>query len=330
MELRFKKIYPIFIIALLCLSISCEKKSRYYKVEGMIWNTLYHVTYEGDKALQDSILPILNGVGKSLSVFDENSLVSFLNKSDSLRVDSHFVIVYDTSKKINLLSEGNFDPTLSPLIDAWGFGRGHTVSPDTLAVDSILTFIGINKTHRNGDIIIKDDRRIRFNFSAIAKGYGCDAVGDMLRRNGVDNYMVEIGGELVLNGVSPSGKAWKIAIDAPIEEKSPGEETALIIEVSDCGVATSGNYRNYRIDNGVKNAHTISPLTGRPFIGQILSATVISSSCMESDALATACMASSDQFAKELLGKAGAEGLFIYADSIWMTPGFKKHIISEF
>ena len=318
------------IAFIFCLNAACSHKETYVKTEGMIWNTIYHITYKGSPLLQDSVLPILNEVSRSLSVFEKTSLVSRLNDTTELEIDSHFITVYEAAKRINMQSGGRFDPTVSPLVDAWGFGLGHQAGKDTLAIDSILTFVGINKTQRNGNIITKEDKRIRFNFSAIAKGYGCDAVGEMFKRNGVKDFMVEIGGEIVLSGKSPRNKDWRIAIDSPVEEQNPGEEAAMILSLTDVGVATSGNYRNYRIEEGNKVAHTISAITGRPYKSDILSATVIASNCMEADGIATACMASTSQEAKTLLERIdNIEGLLILSDSVWMTSGFHKYVISK-
>lgn len=313
---------------LCCFSLGCRPTSEYVRTEGMIWNTVYHISYKGRPELRDSILPVLNEVGKSLSVFDRNSLVSQLNSQNKVKADSHLSKVYDASKKINSISNGMFDPTLSPLIDAWGFGLGHTPNKDTLAIDSILKFIGIEKTYRQGDFIYKEDERIRFNFSAIAKGYGCDAVGKMFERNGVNNYMVEIGGEIALSGNGPSGNDWVIAIDAPVEGSVPGEETAMILSLTDCGIATSGNYRNFRKDNEIEVGHTISPKTGRPFKSSVLSATVIASSCMEADGLATACMALSPEEALNLLNETNVEGILILSDTTLQSARFHKFISS--
>lgn len=305
---------------------SCGQKENYVKCEGMIWNTLYHITYKGPETLQDSILPVLNEVGKSLSVFDKTSLVSRLNESDSIMIDSHFKIVYDESRRINCLSQGVFDPTVSPLVEAWGFGVRHKPQSDTVAIDSILEFVGINKTRREGEWIIKDDIRTQFNFSAIAKGYGCDALGEMFKRNGVRDYMIEIGGELSLRGHSPAGGDWRIGIDAPLDNIDPGKETAIVISLTDAGVATSGNYRNFRMDGDKRVAHTISPVSGRPYLSEILSATVIAKSCMEADAIATACMAGTFAEAKHLLETTETEGMMILNDSIYFTPSFKKYL----
>lgn len=320
------KLFTLIFSSLFFIFSACKGNENYLKSEGMIWNTLYHITYKGPQNLQDSILPVLNEVEHSLSVFDKNSLISQLNSRKSIKADKHLIIVYDESKAISDLSQGNFDPTISPLVDAWGFGIGHTPSIDTLSIDSILNFIGINKTFRQGDTIYKKDIRTRFNFSAIAKGYACDAVGEMFRRNGVEDYMVEIGGELSLSGQSPAGKNWSIGIDSPVEDKNPGEESVLVLSLTDVGIATSGNYRNFRKEGVTKTAHTISPKDGRPFISEILSATIVARTCMEADALATACMAGSSQEAQQLIERCNAEALLIFSDSVWMSQGFKKFI----
>ena len=325
--MRDNVIPVIFIILLLIMG--CNPTPRYQKAEGMIWNTLYHITYEGPSELKDSVIPVLEEMGKSLSIFDPGSIVSRLNVADSLEVDEKFRTVYDKSLEIYRLSKGNFDPTVSPLITAWGFGIGHKASSDTLAIDSILNFVGIEKTHRSGKMILKDDKRIQFNFSAIAKGYGCDAVGEMFKRNGVNDYMIEIGGEVVVSGRSPSGNDWRISIDTPVFDIEASHEAALVISITDKGIATSGNYRNFKIENGEKLAHTISPTSGRPFFSEILSATVVAPTCMEADALATACMASDAKMAKTILTTYKADGLFIFSDSVWMTPGFRKMVVTE-
>ena len=321
-----KKIKTFIFLFVLLAFITCRQKENYQSMEGMVWNTVYHITFQGPVQLKDSVIPVLDEVSRSLSVFDRNSLVTALNESDSVVADPHLVAVYDKALLINKISKGNFDPTISPLIDAWGFGIGHVANADTLAVDSVLQFVGIDKTHRDGSVIFKDDSRTRFNFSAIAKGYGCDAIGDMFKRNGVVNFMVEIGGEIALSGLSPSGSEWRISIDAPVAEDLPGHNSAMIINVTDAGVATSGNYRNFRNEGGTTVAHTISPISGRPFLSGILSATVIAPTCMEADALATACMASPESLAKEILLEYDAEGLLIFADTVWETPGFRKFI----
>lgn len=327
MNFNPNRLIILFICSFLFFISSCKPEEKYIKYEGMIWNTLYHITYKGARNLQDSILPVLKDVEKSLSVFDKNSLVSKLNDSDSIQADDHLARVFKTSILINQLSKGAFDPTISPLIDAWGFGLGHTPTNDTTNIDSILQFVGITKTYIQDRYIKKEDPRISFNFSAIAKGYGCDAVGAMFQRNGVEDYMVEIGGEISIKGKSPTNNNWKIAIDSPVEGKAPGEITSMILSLTDCGIATSGNYRNFREIGGVRTAHTISPQTGRPVTGKILSATIIAEDCMYADGIATACMASSDPIS--VVSESGTEAFLIFPDSIWMSPGFQRFIYKD-
>lgn len=319
-------LYSIIIVASASIVSSCTNQPAYHREEGMIWNTVYHITYESDRPLVDSILHTLESVGKSLSVFDKNSLTSKVNQSDSIKVDGMFADVYNSSLIINDASDGMFDPTLSPLITAWGFGPGHEISADTTAIDSILQFVGINKTRLKDDLLVKDDRRIQFNFSAIAKGYGCDQVAKMLKRNGVDNYLVEIGGELAIGGKSPRSDKWKISIDRPIQTDSTEiHDASAVIAVTNCGVATSGNYRNFHKKGDKTFGHTISPLTGYPVETDVISATVIAPDCTLADGAATACMASGSRLAKEMLSRLGFEGMLILSDStIWTSAGFPQ------
>lgn len=325
MKIKFFIFINLFSIFILLPILSCSRND-YRHMEGMVWNTLYHITYKGGPELEDSVFLVLDEVGKSLSVFDSTSLVSRVNAGDDVILDNHFIAVYEMSRKINVASHGMFDPTVSPLITAWGFGPGHTATADTAAVDSVMMFVGMGKTHRDGYRLVKDDPRVRFNFSAVAKGYGCDAVAGMFRRNGVKDFMVEIGGELTLGGQSPSGNDWHISIDAPVESLTPTHESFTVIALTDCGIATSGNYRNYRQEGETKVAHTISPVTGRPVFSDVLSATVVAPDCMAADAAATACMAAGSALAETMLDSLGYEGLLILRDSVWTTPGFRRLI----
>lgn len=294
----------------------------------MVWNTAYHITYKGPDALKDSIPRIMAEVGGSLSVFDSSSLVNKVNNAKISIIDYHFKEVYECSRKVNEMSEGTFDPTLSPLITVWGFGKGHEATADTLRIDSILEFVGIEKTCLNGNRLSKADERIEFNFSAIAKGYGCDEIGRMFERNGVKDYLIEIGGEVLSKGVSPSGGKWKISIDRPIETKTNEiHDSQAIILISDKGVATSGNYRNFQEINGRKFGHTIDRKTGRPIQTQIVSSTVIADNCMLADALATTLMAMTDSKVKSFCLRHNIAAMLVYQNAdVWYSPSFKKYI----
>ncbi len=303
---------------------------EYQNAEGMIWNTTYHVTYNGGSELKDSIMQVLNKVGASLNVFDENSLVSRVNVSDSTAVDTDFIRVYVESVKVNRLTDGAFDPTLGPLIEAWGFGKGHKATGDTARIDSLMKFVGIDKTRLSMDTLVKDDSRIRFNFSAIAKGYGCDCVGEMLQRNGVEDWLVEIGGEISCRGKSPEGGKWRVSIDRPVMQKDRIlHDSQCVVEVTDAGIATSGNYRNLQSDEkGQYYGHTISARTGRPARTDVISATVIGRTAMESDALATAFMAMGADDVKRLNKSTRLSVMLVLADStVWYSGQFEKLMV---
>lgn len=303
---------------------------EYQNAEGMIWNTTYHVTYNGGSELKDSIMQVLNKVGASLNVFDENSLVSRVNVSDSTAVDTDFIRVYVESVKVNRLTDGAFDPTLGPLIEAWGFGKGHKATGDTARIDSLMKFVGIDKTRLSMDTLVKYDSRIRFNFSAIAKGYGCDCVGEMLQRNGVEDWLVEIGGEISCRGKSPEGGKWRVSIDRPVMQKDRIlHDSQCVVEVTDAGIATSGNYRNLQSDEkGQYYGHTISARTGRPARTDVISATVIGRTAMESDALATAFMAMGADDVKRLNKSTRLSVMLVLADStVWYSGQFEKLMV---
>lgn len=320
-----KRLLPIILLALLIVSPSCRRGGSYLTSDGIVWNTSYHITYESEKNLDDSIRIILNEVGNSLSYFDSTSILSAVNLNRPVDIDRHFRTVFLKSREINKLTDGVFDPTITPLIDAWGFGKGHKATADTLRTDSLLkNVVGMQKASIKGRRIVKQNPGITFNFSAIAKGYGCDEVGRMFLRNGVRNFLVEIGGEICASGKSPSGDLWSIGIDRPSRENVIGHDIQEVVEMTDAGMATSGNYRNFHKRGGRFDGHTISTKTGRPVATDVASATVIAPSCMEADALATSFMAMGAGESKRLAEKHKIAVFLILTDSsVWESTAFK-------
>ncbi len=300
-------------IILACLGIIgiilifCFKPSRkeWIKQSGVVWNTEYHITYMSAKDLADSIDATFRRVELSVSPFNKASLVTAINDNKTDSLDEALKTIYLKSVEINDESNGAFDPTLSPIINAWGFGYKSGAMPSDADIDSMLQFVGIRKTHLNGNKLKKDNPRTTFNFSAIAKGFGCDEIGRMLERNGVENYLVEVGGEIVAKGNNPQNGKWHVSIDKPIiSDGDIVHESAEIIAVSNQAIATSGNYRNYKEDSlGNRYAHIINPKAGRPATTDILSATVIANDCMSADAYATTLMVLGLDKAKDLLAK---------------------------
>ena len=334
------KIRPLSLFSLLLLTTSvvgCDDE-HYINESGMVWNTIYNITYSAPKSLEDSIKATMRRVELSLSPFNERSLITRINQGVTDSTDEFIDTIFAVSKKVNELSSGVFDPSAAPLFSLWSVGHGQkpNVDPTDQQIDSALTLVGIDSCYIYNSIISRKSPGTQFNFSAITKGFGCDMVGETLRRNGCTNYMIEIGGEIALSGFAPSGQLWRIQIDAPEFNDSTVTHTRLgIIELSNCGVATSGNYRNFRRDNnGRLYGHTISPVTGRPVTSvSTLSATIIAPDCMLADALATACMAMPLDDALAMIESIeGVEGLLIsakddegyYFDSTSRFPKIKK------
>lgn len=323
------KKFIALIYTTLFLLASCSTEGNFKSCDGLVWNTTYHIVYDCNRDLTDSILNVLNDVTNSLSAFDSLSVVSRINRNESVVVDRHFKEVFHKSIEVNNKSCGAFDPTLSPLINAWGFGFEYHQA-DTLRLDSIAAFVGIEKCRIEGDRLVKDDSRLHFNFSAIAKGYGCDAVAAMMKRNGVANYMVEIGGEVVAYGVSPRGDLWRVGVLTPSKDIDDNPTAKLVVELKDMAIATSGNYRNYKEQGGKIVGHTISPTTYRPVQRDVVSATVLASTCMEADAYATACMVLGSKDSKDMAEKNRlAIYLILDGDSVWVSPAMRDLIERE-
>ena len=268
-----------------------QNKPTFRTQQGKIFGTLYTVTYEHNADLQPQIVAAMQAVDNSLSPFNKQSIITHVNNNDSIEVDELFTEVFRTAERIYSDSHGAFDPTVAPLVNAWGFGfkKGMNISDTT--IDSLRKLVGLSRIRLEDKRVVKADERIMLDFSAIAKGYGSDCVARVLDSCGIQNYMVEIGGEVVVKGHNKNGNPWGIGITKPVDDSlSVNQELQTVLRLTDCAVATSGNYRNFYYKDGVKYAHTIDPRTGYPVQHSLLSATVIADNCMRADALATAFM----------------------------------------
>ena len=315
-----------FLCLILAVLTGCGRPAPARLMQGMIWNTTFKITYLSEHNLNDSVMTALNEVGRSLSVFDTASLVSRVNRAErAIAVDSAFCVVWRESMAAHQASSGRFDPTLSPLITAWGFGPGHYPTADTLRLDSLLRMVGLTKSHLHGDTLYKDVPSLQFNFSALAKGFGCDQAAEVLKRNGVKDFLVEIGGEITAAGNSPGGTDWRVSVDKPVTSDEITHSSQLVINLpAPCGMATSGNYRNFHTTtSGSRFGHTIDPVSGRPCVTDILSATVIAPTCVQADALATACMTMASQSAMAMADSLSRPVMLVLADSsVCMNESF--------
>ncbi len=312
------KITVLFFLSVLLVSCSSGKKKEnyvYHQDSGEIFHTSYHIKYAYDRSLKSEILAELERFELSLNPFRDNSIITKINNNTPVKPDSMFMEVFNKAMEVSRMSEGKFDITASPLINAWGFGFKNMDSITPEIIDSLKEFVGYDKIMIDSEgNVTKTDSRVQLNTSAISKGYSCDLVARLFDKLKIENYMVEIGGEVVAKGVNDKGVCWRIGVDKPIDDSTGLQhELQTILSLCDKSLATSGNYRNYYLKDGKKYAHTIDPQTGYPSEQDILGATVIADDCMTADAYATAFMASGLEKSKEIARKIpGLHYYFIY------------------
>ena len=289
---------------------------QYQYNEGTIFGTVYHAKYLSDCDLQAEIEAELQRVDASLSMFNPQSNVSRINRGETDEADEMLREVLQLSYVVNKATEGAFDPTVAPLVNAWGFGFKSGQLPDSTQVDSLRALVGLSGIHLTEDRLTKDNPLAILDFSAIAKGYGVDRAASVLRGRGIEHFMVEIGGEVVTEGLNDKGEPWRIGINRPDDDStSTSTELQEVLSLSGKAVATSGNYRNFYVKDGKRIAHTINPRTGYPAQQDILSSTVIAPTCAEADAFATAFMVLGLEQAKAVLKtQPQLEAYFICSD----------------
>ncbi len=316
------------------LIIRQQQSVPYQKNSDLIFGTSYHVTYQSDSDLSQGIKAELLKVDQSLSPFNEKSIITAINQNRQVKPDSMFLDVYQLAMQISEETEGAFDITVAPLVNAWGFGFKNGIQPTQQQVDSLMQMVGYQKVSLVDGYIRKKDPRTMLDCSAIAKGYGSDVVANYLRRHGVTNFMIEIGGEIVTSGLNPDRIPWKVGVTKPTDDSlNTSHELQTILNVTDMGMATSGNYRNFYYKGGKKFAHTIDPKTGYPVQHSILSATVLAKSCAMADAYATAFMVMGMEKAQKVLERhPELMAYFIYSDSdgemaVWYSPSLRDKIV---
>lgn len=310
-----------------------QHNTPYRKSADKVFGTFYHVVYQCDSDLTNSINAELAKVDASLSPFNPQSIISAVNQNQDVRLNNMFLDVFQLAMRISDETDGAFDITVAPLVNAWGFGFKNGFEPSKQQVDSLMQIIGYQRVTLKQGKIHKQDHRIMLDCSAIAKGYGTDIVARLLRTKGITNFMIEIGGEIVTSGVNAEGKPWRVGISKPVDDPT-GTETGVqsIITITDKAMATSGNYRNFYYKGGKKYAHTIDPKTGYPVQHSILSATVFANSCAMADAYATSFMVMGLEKAQQLLEQhPELMAYLIYSDeqgrnAVWYSSSLKNKI----
>ncbi|KAA6346684.1 FAD:protein FMN transferase [termite gut metagenome] len=308
----------------------------YNSIDGRIFGTLYNITYQHNEDLKPDIEQELKQFDASLSPFNATSVITKINNNENVKADAFFRKVFHRSMEVSEETDGAFDITVAPLVNAWNFGFKKGSWPTETMIDSLLQITGYRRITMQADSVIKQDPRIMITCSAIAKGYACDVIGQLLDRKGIKNYMIDIGGEIVVKGKNSKEELWHIGINKPVTDSlAINQEIQTILQLTDISVATSGNYRNYYYKDGKKYVHTIDPHTGYPVEHNLLSATVIAHDCMTADALATAFMVMGLDKAKAFADThPGIAAYFIYGDddkvfNYWCTKNMEKYLSKE-
>ncbi len=307
-------------------------------LQGEALGTTYNITYltREEHEYRKEIDSVFEGINKSMSTYLTDSDISRINHGDTtVIVDAMFREVFELSAEVYLETEGYFDPTVGILVDAWGFGPGKAMQLDSMKVDSLLEYVGFNKVELTAaGRIVKTHPQIEFDFNAIAKGYAIDRLGRMLDLRNIDDYLIEVGGEILAKGTnSLKEQPWVVGVEDPMA----GEERKLKarLELKNRALASSGNYRKFRLDpvSGIRLVHTIDPMTGYTKNSQVMGASVLAGNCATADAYATAFMAMDLEKSMKVLGQnSELDAYIIYLDEggeqqVYMTGGFRKLLL---
>ncbi len=307
------------------------------KFDGKAQGTTYHITYfdKQNRNLQPDIEKILADFDKSVSTYLPSSIISRINSNQkNVIVDKYFTACFNKAKEVWKNTDGAFDPTVYPLVNAWGFGPGKKQKIEQGKIDSILKFVGFDLIELKGNTVVKKDPRVALDFNAFAQGYSVDVVSEFLNSKKITSYIVEIGGEVYARGEKPNGDKWTAGIEKPIDNKESENPLKAIVKLENLAVSTSGNYRRFIIEDGIKYAHHIDPKTGYPAKNNLLSASVFAKECISSDANATGILVMGLEKAKEFLKlHVELQAYLIYSDDkgnyqVFETPGVKS-IVSE-
>jgi len=326
----------LLIVAFLLVFCSPSEPQKQV-LQGNAFGTTYTIQFFSSEAFnaERGMDSVIHAVNKSVSTYLPNSDISKINRGDTtILVDAIFKEIYRISETVHTNSQGYFDPTVGVLRNAYGFGDTAPIKiMDSVALDSLMQFVGFGKVQISKEgKVVKEHSEIYFDFNAVAKGYGIDCIGKYLEKEGVENYIIELGGEVLAKGKNLSKHKWWTAGVESVTSNLENRSAVEVIQLKNQAMAGSGNYRKFRIDSltGRKYVHTLNPLTGSAEQSDVTSATVIANSCGEADAYATALMAMGLERSKELLKTAiGIDAYLTYLDSlnierIYSTAGFKK------
>tara|TARA_R110000868_G_scaffold259361_16_gene517553 strand:- start:21620 stop:22630 length:1011 start_codon:yes stop_codon:yes gene_type:complete len=332
-----KLILPLLTLGLILGACESEKKLRLIENTGYAQGSTYQIKYltAKNQNFAAEIESIFKEIDNSMSTYVPTSLISEVNKGNVwVEVDELFITVLNRSLEIAEETSGDFDPTVAPIVRLWGFGfdkvRGDVDSDMILEVKSKTGFSNVMIDRSK----VKLPEEFSLDFNAIAQGFTVDYIAEYLEKHGINDYMVEVGGEVKTKGVNDKGNIWSIGVDKPQSEINTEDRFQFILELKDAGLATSGNYRKYWVDEetGIKYSHTIDPHSGTPARNRLLSASIISPEAMDADAYATVCMVQGlERCKKFLIEKPDLEGYLVYSNDsgdweVYITEGFQNFI----
>ncbi|WP_247233115.1 FAD:protein FMN transferase [Telluribacter sp. SYSU D00476] len=306
-------------------------RKSYTHLEGQAQGTTFRIVYNDSLArdFSQSVDSIFRVIDRSMSLWDSTSVISGLNANRSyVRADAHFTTVFRRSQEVAADTKGYFDPTVGPLVKAWGFSyKKGLPQPDRVRVDSLLRLVGYQKVRLEGGQLVKETPAMEIDFNAIAQGYTVDVIAGFLKSRGVRNYLVEIGGEVRAEGQNERSEAWHIGIDKPVDNQEAGRPLQTVVPLSGRALATSGSYRKFVERDGRRYSHAIDPHTGVPITHNLLSISVIADDCMTADAYATAFLVMGLDKALPIAKAHRMELYGIYegedgALQVYSTPGF--------
>lgn len=325
----------LLIASFIVIMDSAFSQNDPVRIEGITQGSSYHITYfdKQNRDFQYDVDSILHDFDKSVSTYDSTSIISRINRNiGNVIVDRYFKDCFNKFQEVSKNTDGAFDATVFPLVNAWGFGPNKKLKVDKQVIDSILKFVGYKMISLNGNTIVKKDPRVSLDFNAFAPGYSVDVISKYLETKGISSYVVEIGGEVFAKGKKPNGDSWNVGIEKPIENLNSENPFKAIVKLENMAVATSGNYRKFIVEDGQKYVHHIDPKTGYPTKNNLLSVSVFAKDCASADAYATGLLVLGlEKSIKFLAGHKELQAYLIYADEkgnykIVETPGIKKFV----
>lgn len=330
--------FKISILLLILITTSCTKQPQKISLSGKAQGTFYNITYydKDDRNLQSQVDSILDEFNFTASMYEPKSILSRINNGDtSVILNEDFIAIFNLSHEVSEKTGGAFDVTVAPLVNAWGFGLKNRQKIDSTLIDSLLQYVGYKNINLINNKFVKKFPEIKIDFNAIAQGYSVDKIALYLESQKINSYIVEIGGEIRAAGKKPDGSVWTAGIDKPNDNIGVTHDLKAKVKLNNMSVATSGNYRKFYIENGIKYSHTISPFTGYPVNHSMLSASVFHKNCGLADAYATAFMVMGVEETKTfLIQNTEIEAYLIFSDNngemkTFMTNGLKEILTEE-